>query len=379
MPESIEEDLRSLIPGDLGGVDPYFFRAEISSGRLDSYYTRMAVSTLKNFAKDATAGVAFLDSHDKGKLGFGRSLQGHFNENRVIADFYTAPGIEFGGQHSYKSTDDFIRALQFGLVNDVSVGFYEGQMMCDICGHEFYDFANCQHWPGQTYEVEESEVISTFTNENGRLAEVSAVYDGATPGAMILRAEGMAEAGLLDGEEIRRLETQYRIKIPVGQRLWATEAATYTGLDFVELENGEKQQMDELDDIRQILELAGVKKPDARIGVSSLIDERDRLKKANDELGPLAVQGKQYRADLTEEAIVQGIRANGKEFTEAAQATYRKMFETADVSIIKQMSADWQRQGDKIFKGERLTVDSEEQSAPTPAPVDAVPDAAYRS
>jgi hypothetical protein len=339
----------------------------------------MAVSTLKNFAKDATAGVAFLDSHDKGKLGFGRSLQGHFNENRVIADFYTAPGVEFGGQHSYKSTDDFIRALQFGLVNDVSVGFYEGQMMCDICGHEFYDFANCQHWPGQTYEVEESEVISTFTNENGRLAEVSAVYDGATPGAMILRAEGMAEAGLLDGEEIRRLETQYRIKLHPPR---AYQGAWVLNEKEIQ-ENGEKpmaevgQQAEEML-IREILKSAGAPTGDLAKCVQWLADDRDRLKKANDELGPLAAQGKQYRTDLSEEAIVQGIRANGKEFTEAAQATYRKMFETADVSIIKQMSADWQRQGDKIFKGKRLTVDGEEQSTAL-APVSRVPDAAYKS
>src|SRR5689334_1248066 len=42
----------------------YFFDGQISSNVYDSYETRMAVSTLQNYAADAAAGVAFMRRHD---------------------------------------------------------------------------------------------------------------------------------------------------------------------------------------------------------------------------------------------------------------------------------------------------------------------------
>ncbi len=392
MPETVEHTLRDLIKADLGGVSPFFFPAEISSDRLDSHYTHMLDSTLQNFANESNAGVSFLDSHVRRRLGLGYTLTGAYEKDngvaRVVSDVYTVPGINLG-DGSYASTDDFIRAIRARLVRKVSVGFHGGDMLCDICGNSFWNWRECKHWPGRKYTIESEngdngeskEVVSTFGIADAHLAEVSAVYEGSTPGAMIIRAEGMAEAGLLDGEEIRRLETQYRIKIPVGQRVWpTTDAVTYSGLDFVEIQDSGENQMEPIDQIKEALKRAGANAVDPVKAIDILAAERDMLRKDNDELEPLAAQGKQYRADLTEEAIAQGVRANGKEFTEAAQATYRKMFETAEVSIIKQMSADWKRQGDLIFKGKRLTIDGEKQlTTPAPAPVSAVPAAAYKS
>lgn len=400
MPESAEHALRDLIKADLGGVSPFFFPAEISSDRLDSHFTHMLDSTLQNFAAEAEAGVSFLDSHVRRRLGLGYtltgslenldSLKGNDSVTRIVSDIYTVPGIGLG-EGSYASTDDFIRAIRARLVRKVSVGFHGGDMICDICGNSFWDWRACKHWPGRKYTVngdnsddgEGEEVVSTFGIADGHLAEVSAVYEGSTPGAMILRAEGMAEAGLLDGEEIRRLETQYRIRIPDGQRLWATEATTYSGLDFVEnRDNGEKpmaeveRQAEEML-IREMLKSAGAPTGDLAKCVQWLVDDRARLKKANDELTPLADQGKQYRTDTIKDALAEGVRALGKDFhTE----TYERMFENADIAHIKQTRDDWKRQGDLVFKGKRLTIDGEEQSTtPAPAPANAVPNAAFRS
>jgi hypothetical protein len=61
---------------------------------------------------------------------------------------------------------------------------------------------------------------ATATIHNACLAETSAVYDGATPGSMILRARQMSEAGLIVPEMARQLEVQYRIKLPASQRSW---------------------------------------------------------------------------------------------------------------------------------------------------------------
>ena len=108
-------------------ADAFFFEAEISSTTLDSYFTHMADSTLRNFAGDAAGGVALLDSHDGYKLGVGYSASGGYEEEdgagRVVATFYIVPGIKYGGRHSFASSDDFILAIRSGVVRDVSVGF----------------------------------------------------------------------------------------------------------------------------------------------------------------------------------------------------------------------------------------------------------------
>jgi len=380
MPETVEIMLREMIKGDLGGVSPYFFRAEISSDRLDSHFTHMLDSSLRNFANESEAGVSFLDSHKRWSLPIGYTLTGsHEKENgvsRVVSDIYTVPGINLGS-HSYASTDDFIRAMRSSLVRKVSVGFHGGDMLCDICGGSFWDWRSCIHWPGRKYTInnengdngEGEEVVATFGISDAHLAEVSGVYAGSTPNAMIIRAEGMAEAGLLDGDEIRRLETQYRIKLPVGQRVWPVEKIQ---------ENGEKQTMEEMEQyIREILDKAQIpagEPLDKR--VLSLVTAFEALKDENARLVPLADQGREYRADLVKDALAEGVRALGKDFH---AETYEKMLERADITQIKRACDDWKRQGDLIFKGTRLTVDGEEQSTTPTAPVSAVPDAAYRS
>lgn len=389
VPESAEHALRDLIKADLGGVSPYFFPAEISSDRLDSHYTHMLDSTLQNFAAESEAGVSFLDSHVRRRLGLGYTLTGTYEKvngvTRVVSDIYTVPGIGLG-EGSYASTDDFIRAVRARLVRKVSVGFHGGDMICDICGNSFWDWRACKHWPGRKYTIESEngengegeEVVSTFGIDDAHLAEVSGVYEGSTPGAMILRAEGMAEAGLLDEKEIRRLEIQYRIKLFADQRVWpAVEAGNNAGI--VQENNGEKQRMDELEQIRDILKTTGAEDgstiPKA---VQWLADENARLSKENARLVPLADQGAQYRADTIKDALAEGVRALGTLGKEFPAETYAKMLENAEIGHIKRMRDDWKRQGDIVFVGGRQTVDDEQQ-APPPAPSGGVPDAAYKS
>lgn len=371
MSESAEVKLREVVKADLGGVAPYLFPAEISSNRLDSHFTHMLDSTLRNFANESEIGVSFLDSHQRRRLGLGYTLTGAYEKDngvtRVTADVYTVPGIDFG-DGSYASTDDFIRAVRARLVRKVSVGFHGGDMICDICGNSLWDWRNCRHWPGRKYTIngdngeDGEEVVATFGVEDAHLAEVSAVYEGSTPGAMIIRAEGMAQAGLLDGEEIRSLETQYRIKLSTGQRTWPVEKEIQA--------NGEKQQMEGMEQVLEALKKAGAPEDPAKMArwIADIGEENTRLV-------ALAKQGEQYRADTIEAALAEGVRALGDDFhTE----TYKKMFDSAEIDHIKRMSGDWKRQGDLLFKGKRKTVDDEQQT-PAPAPISAVPDAAFKS
>lgn len=369
------EQLKALIRADLGDIEPFFWTAEISNNRLDFYFGRMGESTLRNFAQDAIAGVSFLDSHNDRNLGYGQSLHGVFEAGgehmRTVADFYTVPGIRFGSGLTYASTDDWMRAVQTRVVRDVSVGFYGGQSICDICGEDVWaiDWENwryeCPHMPGLEYPIGEQgaqTILATFTVEDARLAEVSGVYDGATPGAAIEKAQRMIDAGEMPPEMVRRLEVKYRIKLPGAARSWP-------GVDLRGKQAPERTgKMDELEQIRALM-------GELNATGETVIDQVRWLVEENARLAPLADDGRAYRVALTDAALAEGVRAMGDRFP---QETYRTMFATAPLDHIRQLLESWGGQAAQVFTGGRQTEDAHTPPAAQERRERETPKAAYR-
>lgn len=441
------------------GDGRFVFAAEISNTRLDSYYTHMALSTLRNFAQGANEGVAFLDSHDGRKLPIGYSLSGTFEEQgefgRVLAEFYITPGINFGGQHSFASTDDLIRAIKTRVVRDVSVGFYGGRYICDLCHQPYYggwmDDHYCPHIAGWEYEIEADgqieRVTCTVTIHDSKLSEVSAVFDGATPGAMILKAEQEAAAGRLQPEQVRFVERQYRMKLtssgfavpdtersyddtPVIVHIHGTngkaddieaavrQALRQGGLTLPRMLTTEEQMMSDTQETREpeIEETEVEEQPtadnndetpesedrqppadEARAIVrevsaalahsgspagttladgvrwltnrvteleqqaAELQQQRAEALAEAERLRPLADDGRIYRADLIEEAIAEGIRAQGEAFP---QETYRTMLAGQSLEGIKRVRDAFAELAGQRFPGGRQTRDDVPDQTP---------------
>src|SRR6185295_12202778 len=158
------------------------------------------------------------DSHWEWRLGLGRSLTGRYEKTgeseQVIADFYTIRGIKFNDA-TYQTTDDFINAIRAGIAKDVSIGFHGGEFVCSVCGLDMWSW-DCWHIPGLEYDIKDKNGDVIRREEafawvaKARLAEVSVVYKGATPGAAILKAQQEAEAGRLTPQQARFLENRYR-------------------------------------------------------------------------------------------------------------------------------------------------------------------------
>src|SRR5262245_46920815 len=134
---------RAMDPKIFDEHAPIFFPVEASNNKLDVYYTRMAPSSLRNYAQDAERGVSFQDSHRHGALGLGASLSGQIVEEAnnlvwVRADIFTLPGLN--------DLDAFIFKLRAGIAQDVSIGFYGGDFVCSICGLDLWDW-DCRHIP----------------------------------------------------------------------------------------------------------------------------------------------------------------------------------------------------------------------------------------
>lgn len=218
--------LRQALPDPtvLDELTPYFWMAEVSNDRMDSYYTRMSEQTLKNYRDDAIAGVSFQNSHRTNELGMGRSLDANFvgaqgnGVARLEVTFYTFYGLQLNEIR----TDDFIRGLRTGVVKDVSVGFYGGRYICSICGRDMLKDWDCTHIPGLKYDRidvvtgrSEDDQIGFAWVDGARLAEVSAVYEGSTPGAAVLKAVREAEADRLTPFARATIEQRYRTALPM--------------------------------------------------------------------------------------------------------------------------------------------------------------------
>jgi len=375
------KERHALDPSVFDEFPPYFWRAEISSDRMDAYFTRMHESSLTNYAQDAAAGVSFQNSHRHNELGFGRSLTGLYipgvDVQAVHADFYTVRGLQLNGVN----TDHLIAGIRTGLVKDVSIGFFGGDFRCSICGRDMWDW-DCFHVPGFEYvpvnekgDRGEPEVAFAWVYA-AHLAEVSGVFDGATPGAAILKAQQEAEAGRLNDRQVQLLENRYRIALPGKRQTWTGAnlqqegSMNKDGKKEGKEEEGTQPQVDErlalLDRVEKAL--SGVDGANVEARLAGVLAERtssaQRVQELTAEvakLAPLAEDGRAYRADLIANALAEGVRAYGEKFDEP---TYRTLLESASLDVTKRLMADWKASGDGRFPSGRQT--SDEHTPPTP-------------
>lgn len=352
-----------LDPAILEERQPFFWDAEISNTLLDAYYTHMMLSTLRNFVADALAGVSFVNSHRHMELPFGRSLDANLverpNRTSALAGFYTLPGLTLNGV----STDDLIMGMRSGIVSDVSVGLFGGDYWCDICKGNYFSY-QCPHIVGLKYEVKDDssdaprQIVATVGIDDARLSEVSAVFDGATPNAAIIKAERMAATGELRSEAIRVLEARYRVKLPTKRQ--------FAGVDTP----GKDKQVDYeklISDIRAALAID--EQADLVGAVTGLASEVEQLRSAGQrvteleaqvaELTPRANDGDTYRADLVAEALAEGVRAYGDKFD---AKTYEPVLKSAALDAVKRFRDDWAAVGNARFPGGRQTTDKGEQA-----------------
>lgn len=379
--EMLQVELDFDLPED---VELFRFIAEMSNNSVDAYYTHMSESTLKNFASDASTGVSFLDSHDSRKLGLGQTFNGQFVSDgerlRALTGVYIVPDIAFGGNHSFATTDDFIRAVRTKMVRDVSVGFYGGSITCDLCGDAVWGNTNCVHFPGTEYAIGDQgneTVTATAEIDGAHLAELSAVYDGATPGAMILKFERGLSEGWIDRSQTEMLERRYKVQLPDDhkRKIWPTNSEVNMDNEGQTTErqlsrDEEKALKNASRALETLLEVDGVEgavHEAAGVVVDRFNEQSERIKgletelaKANArvaELTPMADDGKAYREQLVSDTLAEGVRANGEDF---AEETYRKMLESADLNTVRQMRDDWKKLGDSRFAAGRQTVDETE-------------------
>jgi len=339
----------------------YVFDAAPSNNQLDMYYTRMAPSTLKNFVRDAKAGVPIMNSHRTGgwwtydrdtlELPVGRSFRGVVEKSGELQTFHSSAYMVRGITISDVSNDDLIRAIDAGTIFDVSIGYMGGWLKCGVCNRNIRD-EKCDHYPGYPISPDSDERAWAWIEDAG-LLEWSLVYSGATPGAMIEKARQFASEGRFSPADMDEIEDRLGVRIrptavvlPVVTRTTPdAPVAQERTQDMTAAELIEAMLADpELDAaarsaLQGLHARADLTAADVAAAVTPLLrtpapqvdaSEVERLQARVTALEPQAADGAAYREQLITETLAAGVRAHGAEFQ---QATWERLLREPSRSL----------------------------------------------
>lgn len=365
------------------------FPVTASTTQLDTYGTRMALSSLYNCVQDAIRGLPWMNSHRTGGwLGsaelphgqtFDGALEGEGDEAQLVEWVYMQRGLTLNGQ----ANDDLIKALSGGTVRSNSIGFSLNPVvapgayfLCGLCDLDLFD-PDCPHIPLLHYDGE----LAFAWVENARQVELSMVWRGATPGALVGKARQLAESGRLVRLEVERLEELYGVRLRAPQRYFEVKAAG-GGVGGRLAGSGGGSDL-EPEEIRQQIVAA---RPDleARMQaaddpVGALLEFLRGVETGHDDLAaqltqatariadlePLADEGRVYRADLVELAVQARVRAQGPNFDVTG---YTAQLLVASLDYVKSEIGAHDRAAEQVFQPGRPTRQSE---GPRRRPVDA--------
>ena len=402
--------------------DRYWVRITASNDKLDRHNSVMdPKTTLKNFEEDAKAkpGVSLKDHHAWRSFGYGRSADAMLNDkNELMIDFFILKNMEYdGGSREFRTSEKLIRAIEYELINQVSIGFYDAREICNLCNlpirrYSYWDWepereGQCTHKMGKKYEDKNGKMVpATYTVFDARLKEVSLVEFGSNRNTSIEKQRFlmyglgsdmsdipesevaarmrsfMEEFSVKDQEWIEKLRDA--LKVPTLKstdepdavvRALETEVATLrttvsTQKDEIADLTTTSQDVDTarqawVEKLRDALGLKDVRSTDAPDAVlekakEEVTDIRGQVETQRDEIADLqadAGDGKAYRDARVEEAIKQGNRAYGDDFDEEY---HREYYADMPLEKLETHIAQNKKKADAALPAGRSTTDDHE-------------------
>lgn len=306
----------------LSAEDVFVYQGIISSDAMDSYYTKMdAETSLRNYANDLKAGTPLMTYHETSQSPIGRSFDSSIDVKEdgktvVRGLFYIVRHTKINGE----STDDLIRQIETGTLTEMSVGF-GGINLWYKSSYDGKDIYESRYYPG---DKDENGNLVYYYIMDATLREVSLVYKGACPDAVVERIRNDLP-NMEDAErQIQKYETRFNVRIDMpkqrskeGKRMNIEEITR--AVEKGDLQRGELLKALKVDAItdgqRSILKELG---EDASI-------ETVRLLKEKAEIGERA-----FNEKLDE--LVKARVAIGQEFD---QEKYKEQMRSMDVDFIE--------------------------------------------
>ena len=321
--------------------DKYWIRISASNSEVDRHNSIMdPKTTLRNFEKDAKSklGVALKDHHAYKSFGYGRSADARLTDkNELLIDFFILKDMDYqGSSREFATPEKLIRAIEHDLVNQVSVGFYAGREVCNLCKlpvRKWYywderETEYCSHRMGKAYDMGKGKMeAATYTVYDAHLKEVSLVEFGSNRETSI--------------EKKRYAEMRSFME---------------------ELLMTDQEWIAKLRDALDVPTLRSTDEPDAAVEKleSEMTGLREKVETQKDEiadLSGLAEDGKAFREGRIAEAIKQGNRAYGKDFDEEF---HREYYAELPLEKLEAQITHHKKLGDAALPAGRSTTDTHE-------------------
>ena len=401
--------------------DRYWVRITASNDKLDRHNSVMdPKTTLKNFEKDAKAkpGVSLKDHHAWRSFGYGRSADAMLNDaNELLIDFFILKNMEYdGGSREFRTSEKLIRAIEYELINQVSIGFYDAREICNLCNlpirrYSYWDWepereGQCTHKMGKKYEDKNGKMVpATYTVFDARLKEVSLVEFGSNRHTSIEKQRflmyGLGDMPNMPESEVAARMRSFMEEFSVKDQEWIeklrdalnvpsirstdepdavlraleTEVATLrttvsTQKDEIadltttsqDVDVSRQAWVEKLRDALGLKDVRSTDDPDAVLekAKEEVTDIRGQVETQRDEIADLqadAGDGKAYRQARVDEAIKQGNRAYGDDFDEEY---HREYYGDMPLEKLEEHIAQNQKKGDAVLPAGRSTTDTHE-------------------
>lgn len=410
-PEQLEKinrlSKKQFKPEDLFVFDAKF----IGDGMVPDRFMKLDKALIEGFVEDAKNGdVAYMINHAwatwgpmRGLPNFGRVFDSWLAESNDLPDETVA---QYGSIYIVRSdvekqgttANQVIADIEAGILFDVSIGFGFRKAECSICGNDIRDWRKCEHLPGREYEGKLCYIIA---KPPGDEFEVSSVFAGAYPTASVLSAVMSSDTAdqteslvALEVEDIKRVDAGAKIAMALGKReatLWVPKDAVQKRASFVVTEKLDKEGGEQVaEEVKETAEqtvlqeqieaaqAVGGEEPTTAVAEWLSIPKKAVIEALGKEMDAdtiirLAKDGLQLRAELIEDTLEWGVRAQGNAF---AREFYYEMLSEPGRTIegIKNLREQFKAQAKEALKTGRATVPMDKA-----AKVKHVPDEVFKT
>lgn len=306
----------------LSAEDVFVYQGIISSDAMDSYYTKMdAETSLRNYANDLKAGTPLMTYHETSQSPIGRSFDSSIDVKEdgktvVRGLFYIVRHTKINGE----STDDLIRQIETGTLTEMSVGF-GGINLWYKSSYDGKDIFESRYYPG---DKDENGNLVYYYIMDATLREVSLVYKGACPDAVVERIRNDLP-NMEDAErQIQKYETRFNVRI-----------------DMPKQRSKEGKRMN-IEEIKRAVEKGDLQRGELlkALKVDAITEgQRSILKELGDDASIETVRSLKEKAEIGERAfnekldeLVKARVAIGQEFD---QEKYKEQMRSMDVDFIE--------------------------------------------
>lgn len=217
-PSLASEDFLAVInreaPVAQSASSVYIRSALVCNDQPDSYFTQFTPDALRQIAP-LLIGKPVLRNH-----------QGYDSEDLPVGKWIDASVVVREGVTWVRGTffmvqepqsDILVRRIDAGIIDEVSISWYIGELRCSICDQNPYgEMSTCTHCPGMTYDGRVCIDIMPSVRE---VCEASLVWKGGQYGTDLELPEGSGERGML----MKRMAARRAAALPArpaGEEAW---------------------------------------------------------------------------------------------------------------------------------------------------------------